>query len=129
MPERAGKALSALANAPAGGVLFHCMGGRDRTGLISLLLLAAVDVEADEIVSDYMETVRLGDVRAASAKRNNEEPLLEQLCATRGATTEGAFRDVLRQLDLASFFKAANLDPTAKAAIRTWRGSIAASSL
>ena len=42
MPERTGDALSALINAPDGGVLFHCMGGRDRTGLIALLLFAAV---------------------------------------------------------------------------------------
>ncbi len=124
MPERAGSVLSALANAPAGGVLFHCMGGRDRTGLIALLLLASADVEPDEIVSDYMETVRLGEVRAASANRNNAEPMIEQLCATHGTTTEGAFRDAVRQLDLAGFFTAANLTTHDMEAIRTWRGNI-----
>lgn len=124
MPNRAGCVLSALARAPAGGVLFHCMGGRDRTGLISLLLLAAADVETEEIVSDYMETVRLGAVRAAAADRNNAEPMIEQLCATRGTTTEGAFRDAIRQLDLARFYIAANMDPHDVTAIRTWRGNI-----
>jgi len=124
MPDRAGRVLSALAHAPTGGVLFHCMGGRDRTGLISLLLLTAVGVETEEIVSDYMETVRLGDVRAASANRNNAEPMLEQLCATRGTTTEGAFRDAIRQLDLTWFYTAANIDPHDIAAIQTWRGNI-----
>jgi len=53
MPERAVRVLSALAHAPAGGILFHCMSGRDRTGLISLLLLTAADAEPEEIVSDY----------------------------------------------------------------------------
>jgi hypothetical protein len=40
MPERAVAALTAIVSAPPGGVLFHCMGGRDRTGLIAMLLLA-----------------------------------------------------------------------------------------
>ncbi len=124
MPERSGAVLSALANAPAGGVLFHCMGGRDRTGLISLLLLTAAEVVEEEIVSDYMETVRLGEVRAAAVDRDNAEPMLEQICAAQGTTTEGAFRDTIRRLDLASFYTAANLDPSAIDAIRTWRGSI-----
>jgi len=37
-------------------VLFHCTAGKDRTGLISALLLGLVDVEEDEIVSDYAQT-------------------------------------------------------------------------
>jgi protein-tyrosine phosphatase len=124
MPERAGSVLSALANAPTGGVLFHCMGGRDRTGLIAMLLLAAAEVEPDQIVFDYMETVRLGDVRAASANRNNAEPMIEQLCVTHGTTTEGAFRAAAEQLDLAWFYAAASLDSHDMTAIRTWRGNI-----
>jgi hypothetical protein len=32
MPERAGAVLSAIVGAPEGGVLSHCMGGRDRSG-------------------------------------------------------------------------------------------------
>ncbi len=124
MPERAGRVLSALAHAPAGGVLFHCMAGRDRTGLISLLLLAAADVETDEIVADYMETVRLGDVRAAAAQGKNAEPTSEELCVARGTTTERAFRDAIRQLDLTWFYTAAHMDPHDVEAIQTWRGNI-----
>ncbi len=124
MPERAGRVLSALAHAPAGGVLFHCMSGRDRTGLISLLLLTAADAAPEEIVLDYMETVRLGDVRAAAAKGRNAEPMWEDICATRGTTTEGAFRDAIQRLDLAWFYTAAHMDPCDVDVIRTWRGNI-----
>lgn len=126
MPERAGRVLAALARAPDGGVLFHCMGGRDRTGMISLLLLMAAEVEPEQIVADYMETVRRGDLRAASLNRNNDEPLLEALCATHGTTTEGAFRAAIERLDLQAFFLAAHLTTAELAAIRTWRGSIPA---
>jgi len=48
--------LGAIARAQEGTVLFHCTAGKDRTGLISALLLGLVDVEEDEIVSDYAQT-------------------------------------------------------------------------
>jgi protein-tyrosine phosphatase len=125
MPERAGAALSAIVSAPPGGVLFHCMGGRDRTGLIALLLLAAVDVEPDEIVDDYLETVRLGDLRAASSNRNNTEPELEALCNAHGTSTEGAFRSVVTGLNLPDFLAASQMGDSDLTALSTWRGSIA----
>ena len=44
-PERCAAAIIALARTGPGGVLYHCAAGRDRTGLISLLLLALADDE------------------------------------------------------------------------------------
>ncbi|MDH6237111.1 tyrosine-protein phosphatase [Cryobacterium sp. CG_9.6] len=128
MPERTGAALSAAVNAPRGGVLFHCMAGRDRTGMIALLLLLAVGTDPDEIVDDYLETVRLGDQRAVITKRNNEESVLEEFCQRHGTTTEGAFRSVIEALDLPATLTAANLSEHDRGALRTWRGSIASTS-
>ncbi|WP_406640901.1 tyrosine-protein phosphatase [Amycolatopsis sp. WGS_07] len=51
--ERCAAVLTALAQAEPGGVLFHCTAGRDRTGLVSLLLLALADVEPEVIAADY----------------------------------------------------------------------------
>ncbi|HEY5221791.1 MAG TPA: tyrosine-protein phosphatase [Microbacteriaceae bacterium] len=126
LPERSGSVLRALADAPPGGVLFHCMGGRDRTGQIAMLLLAAADVEAKEIVDDYLETVRLGEVRAASGGWENAEPRIEAFCVAHGTTTEGAFRDALAGLDLPAFFAAARLDAETITSARTWRGALPA---
>ncbi len=42
-----------MAGAREGGVLFHCHAGRDRTGLIAMLLLGLVGVPAEAIVADY----------------------------------------------------------------------------
>ncbi|MCX2749767.1 tyrosine-protein phosphatase [Arthrobacter sp. MI7-26] len=109
MPERAGAAVSAVVNAPAGGVLFHCMGGRDRTGLLAMALLRAIGTDPECIVDDYLETVRLGDLRAAISKRNNAEPMLEELCRKHGTSTEGAFRDALAKFDLRVFLDSAEL--------------------
>ena len=51
-PERCAAAMAAVARADPGGVVIHCGGGRDRTGLVTLLLLGLVGAEPDEIASD-----------------------------------------------------------------------------
>ncbi|PWJ47607.1 Protein tyrosine/serine phosphatase [Quadrisphaera granulorum] len=124
MPERAAAALSAVVSAPPGGVLFHCMGGRDRTGLIALLLLKAIGTRDDEIVDDYLETVRLGDLRAASMKRNNEEASLEALCRAHGTTTEGAFRHAVENVDLDTVLSGANVSADDRRALFSWRETV-----
>jgi protein-tyrosine phosphatase len=124
MPDRAGAALSEIVSAPPGGVLFHCMGGRDRTGLLSMLLLSAVGVDHDAIVDDYLETVRLGDLRAVTSNRNNAEPMLNELCHLHGTTTEGAFRAALAGLDFHGLIEAAGISDLDRAGLATWRGNV-----
>jgi protein-tyrosine phosphatase len=46
-------AISAVAGAPEGGVLIHCMGGKDRTGLVAALLLRLAGVPVADIAADY----------------------------------------------------------------------------
>jgi transposase-like protein len=46
-------AISAVAQAPEGGVLIHCMGGKDRTGLVAALLLRVAGVPIADIAADY----------------------------------------------------------------------------
>lgn len=111
-------------SARPGGVLFHCMGGRDRTGLIAMLLLAAVDVEPTEIVDDYLETVRRGDIRAATANCDNDEAEIDALCRRHGTSTDGAFADAVRGLDLARVLTDGGLGAEDKLALSTWRGTI-----
>jgi protein tyrosine/serine phosphatase len=49
-------AIAAVADAPEGGVLIHCAAGKDRTGLISALLLGLAGVPEEEIAEDYAES-------------------------------------------------------------------------
>lgn len=77
--------LTIIAEAPAGTVLFHCTAGKDRTGIVSALLLAVAGVEASLIVDDYALT---GPMIA---------PMVEEIIAgavARGADVE-AFRPML----------------------------------
>lgn len=48
--------MQAFADAAPGGVLFHCMGGKDRTGIIAALLLSLAHVPRDVIGADYALT-------------------------------------------------------------------------
>ena len=51
-PEMAA-AVTTVAEAPPGAVLVHCVGGKDRTGLVSAFLLRLAGVAVDDIAADY----------------------------------------------------------------------------
>ena len=57
LPELVLGSLRAIASSPV-GVLFHCSAGRDRTGMISTLLLSNAGVAPAEVAADYAESVR-----------------------------------------------------------------------
>jgi protein tyrosine/serine phosphatase len=48
--------VSAIADAPPGGVLVHCHAGKDRTGMVIAVALAAVGVSDEDIAADYALT-------------------------------------------------------------------------
>ena len=39
-----------------GGVIYHCTAGKDRTGIVSLVLLTMLGVSKEEIIKDYLLT-------------------------------------------------------------------------
>jgi protein-tyrosine phosphatase len=62
--------LRAIASAGPGPLLFHCVAGKDRTGLVAALLLALADVVPECIASDYAastESLREGYLRRYAA--------------------------------------------------------------
>jgi protein-tyrosine phosphatase len=93
------KVMNLIANASDGGVLIHCAGGRDRTGLISALVLAAVDVPLDTIAEDYAlstECLRPRDLdyleNGPGARADRERMLVW------GATRPAVMRETLVKL-------------------------------
>ncbi len=50
-------ALRAIADAPPGGIVFHCLGGTDRTGLVAALALRLAGVPDEVIAADYEMTL------------------------------------------------------------------------
>jgi protein-tyrosine phosphatase len=46
-------AIRAVAEAPEGGVVVHCHGGKDRTGLVTAFLLRLAGVSVEDVATDY----------------------------------------------------------------------------
>ncbi|HET7415118.1 MAG TPA: tyrosine-protein phosphatase [Arthrobacter sp.] len=57
-PEKFAKVFRAMAAAEEGAIVVHCAGGRDRTGMITMMLLLLAGVEHDDIAADYELSVR-----------------------------------------------------------------------
>jgi protein-tyrosine phosphatase len=91
--DRCAAALRAVAAAPPGGVVFHCGIGRDRTGLIALLLLFLAGVERGAIIADYA----LSAERLAAFFGRAGDPVAEDL-ARHGTTVDETLRDLLTWL-------------------------------
>jgi protein-tyrosine phosphatase len=66
------KVIGTIAHAPDGGLLFHCVAGKDRTGIIAALLLALADVELEEIADDY--TISTENLREAYLATISDDP-------------------------------------------------------
>lgn len=122
MPERMGHVLVALAEAPPGGVLFHCMSGRDRTGLTAMVLLSIAGVLPEAIADDFLATARLGGDFALTANANLEPVLIEDLLREHATTTEAAFMEALEGLRLNELFGRLGLPPEIREVLATWRG-------
>lgn len=107
--------LTTIAEAPEGVVLFHCTAGKDRTGIVALLLLALAGVEETLIVEDYAQTAAMiapmiEEIIAQAAARGADvaafRPLLAAEPATMVATLAhlseqyGSARDYLKTIGL-----------------------------
>jgi protein-tyrosine phosphatase len=53
---------------PDGAILWHCRGGKDRTGVVSALVLAALGVRDDEITADFLLSNVMIDTHATAAE-------------------------------------------------------------
>ena len=91
-------AVRAVARAPEGGVVIHCAGGKDRTGLLSAFLLHLAGVADDEIVTDYaLSEERLRprhEAWFAAAESEEELERLRRIAQTPAASMAGVFAEL-----------------------------------
>jgi len=94
-------AITAIVDAPEGGVVVHCMGGKDRTGLTTALLLRISGVPIDEIAADYaLSEERLRprhDAWIAEAETEAERERLRRIAATPYASMVGVLMELERR--------------------------------
>lgn len=102
-PTRHAAAISAIARARSGGVLFHCKRGHDRTGIIALLLLALAGVAPDEIIADYELSL---------------DPERDELLAREHTSVREVILSALEGLNIESYLSMGGVDQVDLAAIR-----------
>lgn len=102
-PERHAAAISAIARAQPGGVLFHCKRGYDRTGIISFVVLSLVGVTLEEIATDYELSV---------------DAIRDKLIARKNTSARQSLRETLEELDLEQCLLSGGTSPADLEAIR-----------
>jgi protein tyrosine/serine phosphatase len=94
-------AVRAVAKAPAGGVVIHCAGGKDRTGLLSAFLLHVAGVANEDIAVDYaLSEERLRSRHEAwfeAAESEEELERLRRIAQTPAASMVGVLGELERR--------------------------------
>jgi protein-tyrosine phosphatase len=92
------RAVTEVADAPAGGVLIHCHAGRDRTGVVAAIVLAVAGVPADSIAADYVASAEALQPRheeeLAAAQTAEEREWLEKIHYVRAESILAALDDI-----------------------------------
>jgi protein-tyrosine phosphatase len=109
-----GAAIAAVARAPDGGVVVHCMGGKDRTGLVTALLLQLAGVDKEQIAADYAtseERLRpRHDIWLAEAGTEAERERLRRITATPAESMIGVLDELERRYgSVEAYLRAAGL--------------------
>jgi protein-tyrosine phosphatase len=101
-PQMAAGAVKAIAHAQPGGVAFHCVGGRDRSGELAMVVLGLLGVPPEAIAADYeLSASRLAGLWEALGEPD-QAPALEAFLSERGTTATEIIETTLGSLDLPS---------------------------
>jgi protein-tyrosine phosphatase len=101
--------LKVIASAPSGPLLFHCVAGKDRTGIIAALMLTLADVKPEAIASDYAESTQmLSDAYLKRYKDADPQDVLENVrCPEEGVhnmltylKSQGGIREYFKSIGL-----------------------------
>lgn len=109
-PERSAEVVRAIARARPGGVVFHCQGGRDRAGQVSMLVLALAGVEPEAIAEDY--ALSDGRLRSLYLSRGQEDeaPKIAAFLRDRGTTAGELIVELLTTFDVEGTLRGAGLE-------------------
>jgi protein tyrosine/serine phosphatase len=117
-PERCAAAVAAVARADPGGVVIHCGGGRDRTGLVTLLLLGLVGAEPDEIASDYELSYERMRLLYTELGEEDQGPMIQEYLKGEKTSARAIILDILAAVDVKSSLLNAGLTHDDVSAIR-----------
>ena len=102
-PEKFARVFSTIADA-SGPLLVHCAAGRDRTGMVTAMLLDLNGVAAETIADDYEIAVRaVNDHILANPNTAREDPHSEDVLADRLSERRTALIAWLASFDVATY--------------------------
>ena len=112
--ENVAAAIAAVARAPEGGVVVHCMGGKDRTGLVTAFLLHIAGVDDEQIAADYaLSEERLQPRHAAwleEAGTEAERERIRRVASTPAESMVGVLEELERRYgSIEAFLRASGL--------------------
>ncbi|MFE6969704.1 tyrosine-protein phosphatase [Isoptericola sp. NPDC057653] len=105
-PDLIAAVFRTLAAAPDGAVVVHCAAGRDRTGMVTALLLTLVGVPRAAVVEDYLLAVRATNERAAAHPGGHETHRAPDELAAWCDDVGAALEEFLDAVDPAAYLRA-----------------------
>lgn len=117
-PDRCAAAVAAVADARPGGVLVHCGIGRDRTGLVTMLLLALVGVAPDDLAADYELSADRLPPPGARPGGNGRRWSPQEALTRRNTTARAVLLATLEAVDVEAHLRAGGLRDDQVAAVR-----------
>lgn len=118
-PESVITAARAIADAAPGCVVFHCAGGKDRTGLIALVLLTLAGAAPDEIIADYLLTYERMKPRYDELGIRDQLTAVNELLARHDTTIEASLSSTIAALTMPDFLLENGLSDGELAALHT----------
>ena len=108
-PDGVARVVEAVAAAAPGGVFVHCRGGRDRTGLVVMVLLALVGTSASVIAADYALSAARLHALYRVRKEPDQGPEIDAFLASHGVSAHDAVVLTLESIDLSGYLGTAGL--------------------
>jgi protein-tyrosine phosphatase len=118
-PELVVTAVRAIANAAPGCVVFHCAGGKDRTGLLALVLLTLAGAAPEEIIADYLLTYDRMKQRYDDLGAGDQLAAVNDLLAGRNTTIEASLTSTITSLTMPGFLLDHGLSATELTALHS----------
>jgi protein-tyrosine phosphatase len=111
-------AVREIANAAPGCVAIHCASGKDRTGLLSLVLLTFAGATPDEIIADYLLSFERMKRRFDELGIRDQLTAVREILARHGTTVEDSLTSTITSLAMPDFLLDNGLSDTELAALR-----------
>ncbi|MFD5091829.1 tyrosine-protein phosphatase [Amycolatopsis thailandensis] len=117
-PEPLITAARAIADAAPGCVVFHCAGGKDRTGLLALVLLTLAEAPLEEIIADYLLTYDRMKQWYDERGFRDQLAAVTELLAARDTTIEASLTSTITSLTMPEFLLGNGLSDAELSALR-----------